>query len=194
MSAIAALLSAVRALHERTPELASYAPWPSDLSPFEVRPHLVEAAQNLGVQSLRGTRCTARVIKALRRAAPELEWRQTYTKEEVGERFLQTYGYVELFGPTGHYRSNQLRGYLGFWGPDLTYDWHAHEAEELYFTLAGQAVFAARGASNVSLKPGQARSHAANQPHMMITLDQPYLCYVLWRGAGLDGLPRMIVS
>nr|WP_246455904.1 dimethylsulfonioproprionate lyase family protein [Sulfitobacter aestuariivivens] len=141
---------------------------------------------------LRGSRITAPVIKALRRAAPELEWRQTYSKEDVGARFLDTYGYIELFGPTGHFRSAKLRGYIGYWGPDLTYDWHAHEAEELYFTLAGCAVFSAKGATNVMVRPGEARAHESDQPHLMITLDQPYLAYVLWRGNGLEGLPRMV--
>lgn len=194
MSPLASLLSTVRRLHERTPELTDYAPWPDDLSPTHLHPNICPAGQTIGTRSLRGTRSTASVIKALRRAAPDLDWRQTYTEEEVGAAFLQDYGYVELFGPTGHFRSSKLRGYIGFWGPDLTYDWHDHEAEELYFTLAGQAVFSARGSSNVILRPGQSRGHFTNQPHMMITLDQPYLSYVLWRGAGLEGLPRMTAS
>ncbi len=192
MSAINGLLQAVRKLHEATPELCDYAPWPDDLSSQQVLPEACVASESLGVRSLRGTRATAPVIKALRRAAPELHWKQTYSEAEVGRRFLDTYGYVELFGPEGHFRSAKLRGYIGIWGPDLTYDWHDHEAEELYFTLAGRAVFAARGAPNAMMRPGLARAHMTHQPHLMITLDQPYLAYALWRGAGLDGLPRMV--
>lgn len=192
MSEAARLLKAVQRLHEATPALAGYAAWPDDLSPQSVMPNPVAASQTLGVRSLRGTRSTAPVIRALRRAAHELHWKQTYSEAEVGAQFLETYGYVELFGPTGHFRSARLRGYIGYWGPDLVYDWHDHEAEELYFTLAGRAVFAAKGAENVVLKPGESRAHTANQPHMMMTLDQPYLTYALWRGDGMEGLPRMI--
>lgn len=194
MSAVGNLLAAVRQLHESTPALQAYAPWPDDLSFQQVMAEPCPAAGTLGVRSLRGTRATSRVIKSLRAAAPQLHWKQTYTEEEVGREFLDDYGYVELFGPGGHFLSNKLRGYIGFWGPCLTYDWHDHEAEELYFTLAGNAVFCAKGSPNLMLKPGQARSHASHQPHLMVTLDQPFLAYVVWRGAGFDGLPRMIAS
>lgn len=194
MSAIDHLLTAVQRLHQAAPALAAYGPWPDDLVRQSVPEQACAAAQTLGVRALRGTRQTAPVIKALRAAAPDLHWRQTYSEAEVGRRFLDTYGYVELFGPTGHFRSTKLRGYLAFWGPDLTYDWHAHEAEELYFTLAGRAVFCADGAPNVVLRPGEARSHASEQRHLMVTLDHPYLAYAVWRGPGLEGLPRMVAS
>ncbi|MEM1236961.1 MAG: dimethylsulfonioproprionate lyase family protein [Pseudomonadota bacterium] len=192
MSAIGKLLMTIRRLHEATPMLHDYAPWPDDLSEQQVIAAQVPASNTLGVRSLRGTRSTAPAIKALRAAAPLLHWKQTYSEEEVGREFLDTYGYVELFGPGGHFQSNKLRGYLGFWGPGLTYDWHDHEAEELYFTLAGSAVFSAKGASNLMLRPGQGRAHSSHQPHLMITLDQPFLSYVVWRGAGMDGLPKML--
>lgn len=191
MNRIARLLGAVRRLHEASPALLRYAPWPDDLSPQQVLPRDCVAATTISTRSIPGTRATAPVIRAFRAAAPDLEWRQTYTVDEVGQRFLDDYGYVELFGPSGHYRSARLRGYLAYWGPDLTYDWHAHEAEELYFTLGGRAVFSARGSANAMLRAGEARDHTTNQPHMMITLDHCYLAYILWRGAGLEGLPRM---
>lgn len=194
MSTVARLLAAVKTLHESHEALMRFAPWPDDLSPQQVMPIPCPAAQSLGQRSLPGSRFTAPVIRALRRAAPDLEWRRTYTEEEVGARFLDTYGYVELFGPAGHFRSQKLRGYLGYWGPDLTYDWHAHEAEELYFTLSGRAVFSAHGAPNIMMRTGEARLHTSNQPHLMITLDRPYLAYAVWRGAGMDGLPMMQAS
>ncbi|MEM8591044.1 MAG: dimethylsulfonioproprionate lyase family protein [Pseudomonadota bacterium] len=194
MSAIGQLLAQVRRLHESTPALAAYAPWPDDLSDQQVLPDPVPAAATLGVRSLRGTRATGPVIKALRAAAPQMQWKQTYSEDEVGRDFLSEYGYVELFGPGGHFHSAKLRGYIGFWGPGLTYDWHDHEAEELYYTLAGSAVFCAKGAPNLMLRPGQVRAHASHQPHLMVTLDQPFLAYALWRGAGIGGLPKMLAS
>ncbi|MEM9438426.1 MAG: dimethylsulfonioproprionate lyase family protein [Pseudomonadota bacterium] len=194
MSNVARLLAAVKTLHESHSALARFAPWPDDLSEQQVMPIPCPAAQSLGQRALPGSRWTAPVIRALRRAAPEMEWRQTYTEEEVGPRFLETYGYIELFGPTGHFHSRQLRGYIGYWGPDLTYDWHAHEAEEVYFTLSGAAVFSAHGAPNKMMRVGDARLHTSHQPHLMITLDRPYLAYALWRGEGMEGLPMMMAS
>ncbi|MEO0484791.1 MAG: dimethylsulfonioproprionate lyase family protein [Pseudomonadota bacterium] len=194
MSPIARLLAAVRTLHESQPALMRFAPWPDDLTEQQVTPLPCPAGQSLGQRALPGSRWTAPVIRALRRAAPDMEWRRTYTEQEVGARFLDTYGYVELFGPRGHFLSRKLRGYLGYWGPDLTYDWHAHEAEELYFTLSGSAVFSAHGSPNAVMKVGDARLHSSNQPHLMITLDRPYLAYAVWRGDGIEGLPMMSAS
>ncbi|MEM6277739.1 MAG: dimethylsulfonioproprionate lyase family protein [Pseudomonadota bacterium] len=191
MSAIGTLLGAVRQLHQATPSLNGFAPWPDDLSDRQVLPEAVPATTTLGVRSLRGTRDTARVIKALLAAAPHLHWKQSYSEEGVGRDFLDAYGYVELFGPGGHFHSTTLRGYIGYWGPGLTYDWHDHEAEELYFTLAGSASFCAKGMPSQVLRPGQARAHASNEPHLMATMGQPFLTYALWRGAGMAGLPRM---
>lgn len=142
--------------------------------------------------ALADTDQTRPVIEALRAAAPDLQWKQTYTEDEVGAHFLQSYGYVELFGPSGHFRSTQLRGYLGYWGPGLTYDWHSHQAEELYFALAGRSAFAAKGAANVYVKPGEARQHESHQPHLMMTLDQPYLTYAIWRGEGMADKAALI--
>ncbi|MGR3493017.1 MAG: dimethylsulfonioproprionate lyase family protein [Shimia sp.] len=162
MSAIDRLLATVRTLHHTTPELSAFAPWPTDLGPQSVRPGRHKARGVLASGGLRATRQTAPVLRALRTAAPVLEWRQTYSEAEVGAKFLKSYGHVELFGPEGHDHSALLRGYLGYWGPGLTHDWHVHEAEEVYFTLAGSAVFSARGAPNVILRPGQARLHRAS--------------------------------
>ncbi|MEM6620118.1 MAG: dimethylsulfonioproprionate lyase family protein [Pseudomonadota bacterium] len=192
MTPLDRLLGAVKTLHESDPTLSGFAPWPGDLASPTGAPVTCPVAQTLPRMKLPGTRRTAPVIRALRTAAPHMEWRRTYTEAEVGSRFLDTYGYVELFGPNGHYRSQELRGYLGFWGPDLTYDWHAHEAEELYFTLSGRAVFSAGGGGNAMMSPETARQHASFQPHLMITLDKPYLAYALWRGPGIAGLPAMI--
>ncbi len=194
MTPLHALLRTIQRLHTNTPALHGFTPWPEDLTPTKLGPAPCAAAATVTNAAMPGTRATSPVIRALRRAAPNLHWKQTYSEAEVGARFLATYGYVELFGPNGHFHSAEVRGYVGYWGPDLIYDWHAHEAEELYFTLSGRAMFCARGASNALLRPGEARQHLTEQPHFMATLDRPYLAYAVWRGAGIDGLPRMIAA
>ncbi|WP_254604115.1 dimethylsulfonioproprionate lyase family protein [Leisingera sp. ANG59] len=137
-----------------------------------------------------GTAETQPLIDALHTAAGEAHWTQTYTEAEVGAHFLQNYGYFELFGPTGHFRSTQLRGYIAYWGAGLKYDWHSHEAEELYVVLGGGAQFLTE--ENESwLGAGDTRLHGGWQPHAMNTEAEPILTYVLWRGAGLTGLPLM---
>ena len=52
------------------PAMAEFAPWPDDIAEQQVTPFPCPAAQSLGQGALPGTRATAPVIRALRRAAP----------------------------------------------------------------------------------------------------------------------------
>ncbi|WP_136442167.1 dimethylsulfonioproprionate lyase family protein [Pacificoceanicola onchidii] len=191
---LAALLNAVRALHESTPALQDFAPFPKGLRAANLPPMPCRAASLLAQNPLPGNRQTQPVTAALCAAAGQAEWRQTYSEAEVGAAFLANYGYLELYGPSGHFHTNTARGYIGYWGPGLRYDWHLHEAEELYACLSGAAEFQARGVPDKTISTGGTAEHACNQPHAMTTTDQPFLAYVVWRGAGLAGLPQMEVA
>ena len=128
-------LQAARDLHTKPARLAGVRAWPSDLEPAALAPALMPAQDQVAGFSQPGTPETQPLIDALRSAAGQAHWTQTYTEAEVGAHFLQNYGYFELFGPTGHFRTTQLRGYIAYWGAGLKYDWHSHEAEELYVVL-----------------------------------------------------------
>ena len=128
---------------------------------------------------------------AVRRAAPFAQWRQTYTEDEVGLDYLQRYGWFELLGPSGHFLSGDLRAYIGYWGAHLHYPWHVHAAEEVYFVLAGNALFESDGIPSETLTAGQSRLHVANQPHAITTKDSPLLVFALWRGAGMEEHARL---
>ncbi len=123
--------------------------------------------------------------------APYAEWRQSYTAEEVGEDFLASYGYTEIVGPKGHYHCDTLRAYVGWWGPGLFYPWHDHEAEEIYYILAGHAEFESDGFPPARLGPGDTRLHTSRQRHAMTTTDSGILALALWRGTGIEGLPEL---
>lgn len=118
-------------------------------------------------------------------------WKQTYTEDEVGFGFLQDYGYLELYGPNGHFQTDQGRAYVGYWGRGLYYPWHRHEAEEIYAVVSGSGYFESQGAEAALLKMGDTRMHNSNQPHALTMTDGPILTFVLWRGAGMAGLPLM---
>lgn len=133
----------------------------------------------------------ARLHRAISAAAPHAQWRQTYTPEEVGDHFLANYGYFELYGPKGHYRAEAHCGFVSYWNAGLEYDWHHHEAEELYLVVSGEAVFRVEGREDLVLKRGDTSFHAENQKHALVTLDSPVLTYVVWRGKALSELPRM---
>lgn len=137
---------------------------------------------------------TAPLLGTLRGHAKALHWRQTYSAGEVGAAFLSKYGYVEVLGPEGHFRHEGTRAYIGYWGAGLTYDWHVHEAEEIYYVLAGSAEFRSRRQGAEVLRPGQWREHLSMEPHAIRTAAEPLIVFALWRGPGLAGRARMSVA
>ena len=184
------VLQAAQRLHQVHSDLTGFGPWPDDLSPTGLQPCPVPATDLVRAFDLDGGAQTYDLIDAIKATAHLAHWKHTYTEEQVGADFLNRYGYYELFGPTGHFHSTRLRGYIAYWGAGLTYDWHSHQAEEMYLTLAGGALFRVDG-NEVHLGPGQTRVHGSWQSHAMTTTDQPILTYVLWRGEGMGDLPRM---
>ena len=184
------VLHAAQLLHQSHPELSAFGAWPTDLVRAELEPHHLPAADQVQELPFSGTSQTQPLVQAIKATTKRAQWRQTYTETEVGAAFLGRYGYYELFGPRGHFHSTQLRGYVAYWGPDLVYDWHSHQAEEIYLNLAGAAVFKVE-AGEAFIGAGQTRRHLSWESHAMTTTDQPILTFVLWRGEGLGDLPRM---
>ena len=128
-TSLAHVLDAARALHQATPLLSGFAPWPVDIMPAPVAPLHVPAADLVAALGLAAPARCRPFVDAIRAATAHAHWKRTYTEAEVGADFLARYGYFELFGPTGHFHSHQLRGYIAYWGEGLNYDWHHHEAE-----------------------------------------------------------------
>ncbi len=184
------VLEAARQVHLAHPKLGAFAAWPDDLTPTDLRPAPISATDLVRDIDVDGGAPTRDLTAAIKATAHLAQWKHTYTEEEVGADFLSKYGYYELFGPTGHFHSTQLRGYVGYWGAGLNYDWHSHQAEELYLTLAGGAVFRIDG-DDTYVGPNQTRQHSSWQSHAMTTTDQPILTFVLWRGEGMGDLPQM---
>lgn len=190
MTSLDTVLSAARDLHANHPDLQVYAPWPDDVEPADLPARAIPATDIVARGIAQGSDMTRPLADAISASAGLASWKRTYTEEEVGADFLSRYGYYELFGPTGHYHTTALRGYIGYWGNGLHYDWHSHEAEELYLCLSGEAEFH-RSDNSLMVRPGETRAHESWQSHAMTTYDQPILTLVLWRGPGLAGLPRM---
>lgn len=183
----APVLEKVSSLIAETPELASFANWPGEMTWTERAPHTYPATTRI----TKWIDAEAPEWACLNTIAPHAEWRQTYTAEEVGEDFLANYAYVELAGPSGHYHCDTVRIFYGWWGPELLYPWHDHDAEEIYYILAGHAVFESDGLPTERLGPGDTRHHTSRQNHAMTTTDSAILALALWRGDGMDGLPEI---
>lgn len=188
------LMATVDDLVRATPALREFVTWP-DTSTLNAREPLAIPAIALveGMTAAASAR-TAPVVDAVKAAAPLAHWQQTYTEAEVGRDFLNRYGWFELLGPTGHFHSDTARAYIAWWGAGLHYPMHLHEAEELYYVLAGEAEFHTEGLASAMISTEGTRYHASNQPHAMDTHGAPVLTLILWRGPGLGGSARMGTS
>ena len=188
------LLDAVRDLVLETPALRDFAPWPDSPEFVDVPPLAIPAIRLIQQLEARTTEASRPVAEAVAAVAHAAHWQQTYSEAEVGRDFLNRYGWFELLGPSGHFRSDRVRAYIAYWGEALRYPVHLHQAEELYYVLAGAAEFHAQGQPSDLVTPGGTRHHASNQPHAMDTHAEPVLTLVLWRGPGLTGSARMGTS
>lgn len=184
------VLEAARQMHQSHPELSEFGAWPDDLTPADLEPYQIPAVELIQQTDFATGHATRSLSDAIRATAHLAQWKHTYTEEEVGADFLSRYGYYELFGPTGHFHSTQMRGYVAYWGAGLNYDWHSHQAEELYLIVGGGAMFRVEE-DETYVGLNQTRHHCSWQSHAMTTTDEPILAFVLWRGQGLNDLPQM---
>jgi len=180
------LLNAAKDVYSSSSALKEFAPWPTDLS-YEDKPVVLVPA----VRQIKHWSDAHPLHKATQQVADYGNWKQSYTEDEVGFGFLQDYGYLELYGPDGHFKTDAGRAYLGYWGRGLYYPWHRHEAEEIYSVVSGSGYFESQGQEAALLGSGETRMHCSNQPHALTMTDGPILTFVLWRGIGMEGLPLM---
>ena len=184
------VLEVAKAFHSANPSLSSFVDWPQNLilnKKLNVNIPATDLVKNF---ELKGSQHTQPLIDIVKENTQFANWQRTYTEEEVGIDFLNRYGYYELIGTDGHFHSDNLRAFIAYWGEGLTYDWHSHEAEELYFVLAGSALFKTERVEKI-LKANDSCYHKSWESHSMVTFSDPVLTFVLWRGNGLEILSTM---
>ncbi len=123
---------------------------------------------------------------------PLAEWKQSYTKKEVGKNFLNHYGYFELIGPNGHYHCDNFAAFIGYCGPGLFYNWHVHRADEVYLIINGAPTFHSDPNRIQTPTPGLIRLHSSLEPHAITIGAVPLLTLALWGGEEIDRLPKIL--
>lgn len=191
---LTAALEAARDWHASLPAARDFCDWPDDLIWADRAAHRLPSAMHLLSNPGAPGAGSAPLMEALQAVIDDVEWRHSYTAEEVGQHFLDHFCWFELAGPEGHFLTDQARITVGYWGPGLFYPRHQHAPEELYTVVSGRALFHADGEADARLGPGDTRLHLSNQPHAMTTGDDPVLTLVLWRGAGLADPPRLTLG
>jgi quercetin dioxygenase-like cupin family protein len=115
----------------------------------------------------------------------EFHWGQTYTADDFGQKFIDNYGWLEVFGTRGHFANDTLAGGFLILGPGIEYPDHHHVAEELYIPLTGGTEWRMGGGGWQVRAAGEVIHHASNVSHAMRTSAEPLLAFYLWRGGPL---------
>jgi hypothetical protein len=131
------------------------------------------------------------LVAAVRRAAPSMAWRQTYSTKDVDAAFLDNYGWSEILGASGPLGSERIACGFLILVPSTHYPRHRHEAEELYVPLSGTAGWQQGDAPWRERSPGSAIHHARDEPHAMRTGAKALLALYLWRSADLEQKARL---
>ena len=115
----------------------------------------------------------------------DFRWGQTYTSADFGEKFIDNYGWLEVFGTRGHFTNDVIAGGFLILGPGIEYPDHHHVAEELYIPLTGGTEWRMGGGGWRLRAADEVIHHASNVSHAMRTGVEPLLALYLWRGGPL---------
>ncbi len=125
------------------------------------------------------------VVGAIRAASGRLQWRQTYGAGDFGADFLTGYGWAEFIGLRGLMASERIACGILLLAPGIVYPAHAHEAEEIYLPIHGEALWQQGQGEFKPVPVGQAVHHASWVPHAMRVGSEPLAALYLWRGGDL---------
>jgi len=168
--------------------MCEFCAFPTDLTPRDVTPHHTPAAGLFAADSAMNGSPFDAFHRALIAAGPLAQWQELYKDTDIGQDFMDRFGFLCLIGDGGAFDSATMGAWMLYMPAHMHYTWHHHVAEEAYMVAAGSARFFRHGAPDITLNAGQTVQHNSNQPHAMETGDSPVLCYITWRN-GFDHLP-----
>lgn len=168
---------AVRRELERVVGLLHAAPTahgPLAPSPHPILRHLASAL----AAPAPGAREAAAELGAI---GPHLPWRYSYAERADAPDLGDRVAFAELVGPDAPLRSGDVCLGLTLIAPRTLYPDHRHPAIELYYVLAGTAVWRAEGRAVVA-QPGTFVLHPSGVSHAMETRADPLLAVYTWSG------------
>ena len=112
-------------------------------------------------------------------AAPLSPWEEA--SRGVPEFFSGGYAYAMLVDESPPADHDPVRMGLLLQRGDIAYPGHAHDAEEFYFILSGEASWCI-DAKEFTARPGDLIHHAPCAVHAMETGPEPLLALWVWRG------------
>ena len=109
-----------------------------------------------------------------------LAWHHGPTEAELGRKFVENYGWTEIF-----HADRVACGFLVL-GPRTEYPTHRQAAEEICIPLAGTAFWQRGNRPFAPRPPGMIIHHPSWLPHAMRTSNDPLLALYVWRGDLLE--------
>lgn len=182
------LLNEVRKAHAAHADLRTFCAFPTDVTPQEVTPFHIPAADLLTAETGLTTTPYTALRDAIIAAAPHAQRRETYKDTDIGDDFMSRFGCYCIIGDGGAFQSQYMWCWIVYMPAHLPYPFHHHPGEETYLILAGEATFHADGTPSKTLRAGDTFFHATNQPHATDPHAAPMLALVLWRN-GFDTAP-----
>ncbi len=145
-----------------------------------VAPTVCSTTDQCLAQALTTVQLDGSFAHAIATAAQNASWQEA--SRGVPEFFAGGYGYTTLVTEQPPVTSDSLRIGLLLQRPQISYPGHAHDAEEFYFILSGEAKWQVDETS-FEVSAGDLIHHPPTAIHAMQTTRHPLLAVWVWRGA-----------
>ncbi len=161
--------------------LSNFVSLPKDLKLDNVKNNQINATTKLASWSESDVAVNKKIHKILSSLSFHVKWENGYAEKDVNKNFLNNYGFFELIGPTGHFKTSKLALYVNYLDKKSFYPLHNHEAEELYFIISGEAKFENNNGDYEILTSNKTRFHKSFEPHAITTDNNQILSFVIWK-------------
>ena len=161
--------------------LSNFVSLPEDLKLDNIKNNQINVTTKLASWSESDLDTNRKIHKILSSLSFHVKWENGYTEKDVNNNFLNNYGFFELIGPTGHFKTSEMALYVNYLDKNTFYPLHNHEAEELYFIISGQAKFENNNEDYEILTSNKTRFHKSFEPHAITTENKQILSFVIWK-------------
>ena len=161
--------------------LSNFVSLPEDLKLDNIKNNQINATTKLASWSESDVANNNKIHKILSSLSFNVKWENGYAEKDVNKNFLNNYGFFELIGPTGHFKTSKLALYVNYLDKKSFYPLHNHEAEELYFIISGEAKFENNNGDYEILTSNKTRFHKSFEPHAITTDNNQILSFVIWK-------------
>ena len=161
--------------------LSNFVSLPEDLKLDNIKNNQINVTTKLASWSESDVASNKKIHKIISSLSYYVKWENGYTEKDVNKNFLNNYGFFELIGPTGHFKTFEMALYVNYLDKKSFYPLHNHEAEELYFIISGEAKFENNNGDYEILTSNKTRFHKSFEPHAITTNNKQILSLVIWK-------------